>query len=46
LKKPDAALFRKRNVILPFEDATSIEFLSQRNDRYIFFFFLLTLIEK
>jgi len=32
LKKPDAAMMKKKNQILPFEDASSIEFLSQKND--------------
>jgi len=32
LKKPDAVAFNKRNDVLPFEDATSLEFWGQKND--------------
>ena len=32
LKKPDAVAFNKRNDVLPFEDASSIEFWGQKND--------------
>lgn len=36
LKKPDAALLKKKNPILPFEDASGLEFLSQKNDASLF----------
>lgn len=32
LKKPDSTMFQKKNDILPFEDATSVEFFSQKSD--------------
>ncbi|ANB13394.1 Rpf2p [Sugiyamaella lignohabitans] len=32
LKKPDAKRFQKKNDIRPFEDAASLEFLSNKND--------------
>lgn len=32
LKKPDARMLARLNPITPFEDATSLEFLSERND--------------
>ena len=32
LKKPDAILFQRNNSILPFEDASSLEFFSNKND--------------
>ena len=32
LKKPDSVAFNKRNDVLPFEDATSLEFWGQKND--------------
>nr|CAB3265689.1 ribosome production factor 2 homolog [Phallusia mammillata] len=38
LKKPNATLFRKRNITRPFENATSIEFLSKMNDASLFMF--------
>eukprot|EP01135_Chromosphaera_perkinsii_P007298 Nk52_evm1s759 gene=Nk52_evmTU1s759 len=37
-KKPDAALFKKKNPILPFEDRTSLEFFSNKNDASLFMF--------
>ncbi|KAJ1968938.1 rRNA-binding ribosome biosynthesis protein rpf2 [Dispira parvispora] len=36
LKKPDAVYFSKKNEILPFEDDTKLEFLTQRNDTSLF----------
>ncbi|CAG8497616.1 320_t:CDS:2 [Ambispora gerdemannii] len=36
LKKPDAITFSKKNEILPFEDDTSLEFFSQKNDASLF----------
>lgn len=38
LKKPDSVSFRRRNAILPFEDATSLEFYSDKNDTSLFMF--------
>lgn len=35
LKKPYMKRFQKKNAILPFEDATSVEFLSEKNDASI-----------
>lgn len=32
LKKPDAILFSRKNHIVPFDDATSLEFFSTKND--------------
>ncbi|EEB08936.1 brix domain-containing protein Rpf2 [Schizosaccharomyces japonicus yFS275] len=32
LKKPAAVNFQKKNAILPFEDTTSLDFLSEKND--------------
>ncbi len=32
LKKPHAKMFNRLNPVLPFEDATSLEFFSERND--------------
>mmetsp|Transcript_6765 Transcript_6765/g.10553 ORF Transcript_6765/g.10553 Transcript_6765/m.10553 type:complete len:304 (+) Transcript_6765:29-940(+) len=36
LKKPHSIKFQRRNNILPFEDATSLEFLTERNDCSLF----------
>ena len=36
LKKPDAMPFNKHNDVLPFEDASSIEFWGQKNDASLF----------
>jgi len=38
LKKPYAFHFSKRNKVYPFEDATSLEFFSQKNDCSLFAF--------
>ncbi|XP_002129416.2 ribosome production factor 2 homolog [Ciona intestinalis] len=38
LKKPDALLLRKRNIARPFEDQTTLEFLSKMNDCALFMF--------
>ncbi|XP_076801964.1 ribosome production factor 2 homolog [Clavelina lepadiformis] len=38
LKKPNAILFRKRNVARPFEDYTTMEFLTKMNDASLFLF--------
>lgn len=32
LKKPNAAMMHKKNILRPFEDQTSLEFFSQKND--------------
>uniref|UniRef100_H2ZKM7 Ribosome production factor 2 homolog n=1 Tax=Ciona savignyi TaxID=51511 RepID=H2ZKM7_CIOSA len=37
LKKPNALLLRKRNIARPFEDQTTLEFLSKMNDCSLFF---------
>ena len=36
LKKPDAIPFNKQNDVLPFEDASSLEFWGQKNDASLF----------
>ncbi|KDQ57280.1 hypothetical protein JAAARDRAFT_194434 [Jaapia argillacea MUCL 33604] len=36
LKRPDAVSFSKKNAIRPFEDASSLEFFSQKNDASLF----------
>lgn len=36
LKRPDAVSFSKKNVIRPFEDASSLEFWAQKNDASMF----------
>ncbi|KAH7905949.1 Brix domain-containing protein [Hygrophoropsis aurantiaca] len=36
LKRPNAISFSKKNVIRPFEDASSLEFWSQKNDASMF----------
>ncbi|KAG9283961.1 hypothetical protein G9A89_005468 [Geosiphon pyriformis] len=36
LKKPDAITFSKKNEILPFENTTSLEFFTQKNDASLF----------
>ena len=38
LKKPDMVSFRRKNPVLPFEDATSLEFYSEKNDTALFMF--------
>ena len=38
LKKPDAILFWKKNVMYPFEDTSSLEFLTLKNDTSLFAF--------
>lgn len=38
LKKPDAKRFQKKNDIRPFEDASSLEFFSQKNDSSLLVF--------
>jgi ribosome production factor 2 len=38
MKKPDAVMFSKHNHILPFEDDTSLEFFSNKNDAAFFVF--------
>jgi len=36
LKRPHAISFSKKNVVRPFEDATSLEFWAHKNDASIF----------
>ena len=36
LKRPDAIAFSKKNTIRPFEDASSLDFWSQKNDASFF----------
>ena len=36
LKRPDAISFSKKNLIRPFEDTTSLEFWSSKNDSSLF----------
>ncbi|CAB3996792.1 ribosome production factor 2 homolog [Paramuricea clavata] len=38
LKKPHSVLFRRKNVLRPFEDETSLEFFSKKNDASTFVF--------
>jgi len=36
LKRPDALSFSKKNIIRPFEDASSLEFWANKNDASMF----------
>ena len=36
LKRPDSISFSKKNVVRPFEDASSLDFWSQKNDASLF----------
>ncbi|XP_068697971.1 ribosome production factor 2 homolog [Montipora foliosa] len=38
LKKPNAVMFQRKNVLRPFEDQTSLEFFSVKNDASLFHF--------
>lgn len=38
LKKPNSTLFHRKNILRPFEDQTSLEFFSQRNDASLMVF--------
>ncbi|CAF89844.1 unnamed protein product, partial [Tetraodon nigroviridis] len=38
LKKPNAVLYKKKNITRPFEDATSLEFFSKKTDCSLFLF--------
>ncbi|XP_063078474.1 ribosome production factor 2 homolog [Engraulis encrasicolus] len=38
LKKPNAVLYKKKNIVRPFEDSTSLEFFSKKNDASLFLF--------
>lgn len=38
LKKPNAVMFQRKNILRPFEDHTSLEFFSVRNDASLFIF--------
>jgi ribosome production factor 2 len=37
-KKPEAVVLRRKNILRPFEDATSVEFLGQKSDCSLFMF--------
>jgi len=38
MKKPHAVMFQRKNILRPFEDQTSLEFFSQKNDASLFVF--------
>lgn len=38
LKKPNAVMFHKKNILRPFEDQTSLEFFTQKNDASLMVF--------
>ncbi|XP_037100946.1 ribosome production factor 2 homolog [Syngnathus acus] len=38
LKKPNAVLYKKKNITKPFEDSTSLEFFSKKSDCSLFLF--------
>ncbi|XP_028295420.1 ribosome production factor 2 homolog [Gouania willdenowi] len=38
LKKPNAVLYKKKNITRPFEDSTSLEFFSKKSDCSLFLF--------
>ncbi|XP_036438413.1 ribosome production factor 2 homolog [Colossoma macropomum] len=38
LKKPNAVLYKKKNIMRPFEDSTSLEFFSKKTDSSLFLF--------
>ncbi|KAG7244172.1 hypothetical protein INR49_004245 [Caranx melampygus] len=38
LKKPNAVLYKKKNITRPFEDSTSLEFFSKKTDCSLFLF--------
>uniref|UniRef100_A0AAY5ECJ1 Ribosome production factor 2 homolog n=1 Tax=Electrophorus electricus TaxID=8005 RepID=A0AAY5ECJ1_ELEEL len=38
LKKPNAVLYKKKNIMRPFEDPTSLEFFSKKSDCSLFLF--------
>ncbi|XP_051951456.1 ribosome production factor 2 homolog [Xyrauchen texanus] len=38
LKKPGAVLFKKKNIVRPFEDSTALEFFSKKSDSSLFLF--------
>uniref|UniRef100_UPI00398E755F ribosome production factor 2 homolog isoform X1 n=2 Tax=Pristiophorus japonicus TaxID=55135 RepID=UPI00398E755F len=38
LKKPNAVLYKKKNITRPFEDQTSVEFFSKKSDCSLFMF--------
>jgi len=38
LKKPDAISYRKKNILRPFEDQTSLEFFAKKSDASLFLF--------
>ncbi|KAG5277437.1 hypothetical protein AALO_G00117600 [Alosa alosa] len=38
LKKPNAVMYKKKNIMRPFEDSTSLEFFSKKSDCSLFLF--------
>ncbi|XP_066533261.1 ribosome production factor 2 homolog isoform X2 [Hoplias malabaricus] len=38
IKKPNAVLYKKKNIVRPFEDSTSLEFFSKKTDCSLFLF--------
>ncbi|XP_030627457.1 ribosome production factor 2 homolog [Chanos chanos] len=38
LRKPNAVLYKKKNILRPFEDSTSLEFFSKKSDCSLFLF--------
>eukprot|EP00794_Sanderia_malayensis_P000160 gene160-772_t len=38
LKKPNAVMFKRKNIMRPFDDQNSLEFFSQKNDASLFVF--------
>uniref|UniRef100_UPI003EBF7410 ribosome production factor 2 homolog n=1 Tax=Danio rerio TaxID=7955 RepID=UPI003EBF7410 len=38
LKKPNAVLYKKKNMVRPFEDSTALEFFSKKSDCSLFLF--------
>ncbi|KAI7800063.1 ribosome production factor 2 homolog [Triplophysa rosa] len=38
LKKPGAVLYKKKNIVRPFEDSTALEFFSKKSDCSLFLF--------
>jgi len=38
LKRPNSAMFKRKNILRPFEDQTSLEFFSQKNDTSLMVF--------
>lgn len=38
LKKPNAVMYKKKNIVRPFEDSTALEFFSKKSDCSLFLF--------